>query len=1472
MRVSFTVQGREARHLVLEADPRAEVAEVAAAIAEAAGEPGRRYYLAAQRFGGRGRLGDVDMREGARLTGEPLLDDGSAGPPALIELRAVAGPGAGEVVPLSVGSFGIGSGETCAVWVPSAAEHAATVMVGPDGTAMVAVHEGAELISALPPDPGAPGPHEVPRDWFQPWPPYADLALDAGRDGVLLRWTAPFTADAAVRRSEDGTGLDFNRPPRIVEPLPRHRFRIPPPPPAPARRPFPLLTLFAPLVMGVGMVLLLHSEYFLIFAVFSPIFAVSNWISDRKSGRRKYRGLVAERADLKERLAAEIGEAVGEERAVRGALAPDPALVLHTATGPGHRLWERRRRDPDHLLLRLGTYDQPSVVEVDDAERADPLRPAPGVPGSWTVRDAPLCVALADRGVVGLAGPPERVRPLASWMLAQAAALHSPRDVRFVLLTDAAEPADWEWFRWLPHARPPYAGPPAMVGNDPETVARRVAELTAVVKARLKARGSVMGSAMFADPDVVVVLDGARRLRDVAGLVQILADGPAVRVYALCIDREVRLLPEEATAVVEDGPSGLVLRQRDQPESPPIRPDLPEPGWFDRLARALAPLRDATADDGGALPDRVRLLDLLELPEPKGEELAARWVLAPDSTAAVIGSGYDGPAVVDLVRDGPHALIAGTTGSGKSELLQTLVASLAVANRPDELTFLLVDYKGGSAFRDCVELPHTLGMVTDLDGHLVERALESLGAELRRRERLLAEHGVKDQPEYQAARRRDPQLPPLPRLVLVVDEFATLVREVPAFVSGVVSIAQRGRSLGLHLVLATQRPAGVVTADIRANTNLRIALRVTDPLESSDVIDTTDAAVIPQSIPGRALVRLAHRAVAAFQTAYSGGEHRTEDAEAPMIRTRAVAVPWSGVGRDLRQPAERAALAEDAERTDLSVLVEALREAAERLAIPEQPSPWLPALPPRITLAELPAAPAAGHALAPVAIGLEDLPALQRQRPLTIGLDTFDHLYVVGAARSGRSQTLRTIAAALADRHSIADVHFYGVDTGGALSILGELPHTGAVANRADIERVDRLLSRLGLELTRRQGLLSARNSANLTELRAGLPTGERPAHVVLFVDGWEALFGAIGEYDSGRLVDELMRLLREGAAAGMHVVMAGDRALLSGRMGTLNENRLMLRMTDRSDYMMVGLSLSGLPTVVAPGRAWMSGSSTEVQIAVIAADPSGAAQADAIRVLAASRAARDDAVPAGSRPPRIGALPSDLVFSDAFASFAEQRPLLGLLGLGGDDAGPLTVDFAGRSPVFLVCGPPGTGRSTVLLTLAVSLMASGTRIVALTPRVSPLRRLAEYSWNRVLTDPNPSAADLEAALEEVGTPCVVLVDDADLLAQVPAADAVLRRVVATGKDRGLGLAAAATPETFVQAMVGWIGDARRLRQGVLLNPQSAAEGDVIGARLPPNQLRRPARPGRGYTADPASGGLLQIALPLTELKARKEA
>ena len=1142
------------------------------------------------------RLADVGVRDGAVLgLGLPCVGPPDPYAAALMEVHAVSGSGAGLIFPLGLGSYRIGAGERCAIRVPFGPEHAATIVVGPDGTVHVVLKD-ARLLRAVDPqraDVGAAEePVAVPIDAASgtedggavPWPADADLALG----DTLLRWAPPGPPDGRAVPAGDGATLVFHRPPRAVDPVPELRFRMPAQPQRPQ--------------LGAA-----------------AVSAIDRIAAREPVDRPTHRQAMAEYRAARIRLSDEVTGVVRAERLLRLASCPDPAAVLLTATGPGRRLWERRRADADHLVLRVGTGTQPSITGID-VNRPEGRRTL-----HWPVPFVPVTVPLTEHGVFGLAGPAERIRPLAAWLAAQIAVTHAPSDVRLMLLTTPDAAYAWDWARWLPHLRPATGSPAAMVGNDAETLAQRVEELYALVTRRQQAwrtqqprQAYAAGSADPADePDVVVFIDGARLLREIPGLGYVLAEGPAVRVYAVCLEHEGGLLPPEASAVLADGRGGMTLRRRERPEAPGILADLVSPAWCDAVARGLAALRDTPPQQQEQEPsEHVPLLDLLALADPDPAAIAARWNNIPASTTVPIGADEDGALTIDLVRDGPHALIAGASGPAKSEFLRSLVASLATVNRPDELTFFLIDHGDGSEYRECVDLPHTVGLATELDAQTGSQVLSSLGAELRRRERLLSEQDADDFADYQSARRENPSLPALARLVLVVEEFAAMGERVPDFIPGLVSVARRGRTLGMHLLLATRQPAGAITSELRSAIDLRIALRTADRNESLEVIDTEGAASLS---PGRALVaRLGARSIMPFQTAHSGAAY----GEYQRSGIWAVPVPWFHLGRPLLGSTPGRAV-ENRTGTDLLVLVEALRKAAAHLAVEPQPRPWPPALPERITVAALPPTPAAAlpGGLPPVPYGLESPLGRQGRPCVALDVDALAHLYIVGAPKSGRTEALRTIAGSVAMRLSSADVHIYGLDAGGgALAETVALPHTGAVALLSDVARIDRLLARLGKELTRRQELLSSSFCGTLTELRAAAAPHARPAHLLVLIDDWNALVNVLNEYDTGRLMEDLIRLLREGAAAGLHVIVTGDASLLSGRVGSLSENRLTLRLTEP-------------PATFPPGRGRRSGERGEMQIALLSGDPSTRAQTETLRRIGRYTAQRDAAIGQEARP-----------------------------------------------------------------------------------------------------------------------------------------------------------------------------------------------------------------------------------------------
>ena len=699
---------------------------------------------------------------------------------------------------------------------------------------------------------------------------------------------------------------------------------------------------------------------------------------------------------------------------------------------------------------------------------------------------------------------------------------------------------DWSFAQWFPHFAPHF-GQNAVrtMAVSADDLALRISELTTMLDERSseQKRQSIKH---WVGPAVVVIMEHAHVLRSMPGIIRLLQEGPALGIYALCIDTDERLLPEECQTVITATAKDLRVESNKADDVFDIMPDLVSQDWLGAVAGALAPIEDGSPAEGqSAIPDHSRLLDLLDL-TPTPEQIEARWAMYPRSTACVIGESVDGPFGLDISKDGPHGLIGGTTGSGKSELLQSLVASLAVANTPQALNFVLVDYKGGAAFKYCVKLPHTVGMVTDLDNHLVSRALTSLGAELNYREHLLARAGAKDLEDYIDMREAKPSLPEIPRLLIVIDEFASLARELPDFVTGLVNIAQRGRSLGIHLLLATQRPGGVVSPEIRANTNLRIALRMTDSSESQDVIDAKDAALISKSTPGRAVVRLGSSSLIPFQSARVGGRYidpltdkTAEQTRPPFIRS--LPFPRLGVAAPQRPKSKKSS--GDVNVTDLKKLVDAINEAARREHIPQQRQPWLPALSERVELSDLQSmivrdtikASAEAEVSIPFAIG--DYPQEQRQSVVSVELSSLGNMFIVGTSRSGKSTALRTIAYSASVTYSPEYVHIYCIDGGnGAIAPLQALPNVGVVALRSETQKIERLMSKLEAECKRRSSLLSRDGYSSIDEynLSSKSSNGRLP-HIIIMLDSWDGFNSVFQNYDGGSLIDRIQILMREG-------------------------------------------------------------------------------------------------------------------------------------------------------------------------------------------------------------------------------------------------------------------------------------------------------------------------------------------------------
>lgn len=1427
-------------------------------------DPAPELFLGDSQLDPRSTIESSDIRQGAviGLRG-PSTHRGSE-PDGVVEVRTSSGPGAGRVHRLGIGTATVGSGGHCAIRVEDddVPEEALHLEVSPDGTIAISPIDDVADLTIEAPLRRAPATepivlqassletHKVKRrrrkvitelqlgERIDPLAPVPLINLDRrpvpadgvnwrvgevlGVGRVLLEQVEVTPPDASLSRSPSMPELDYNRPPRL-HPAPRtQEFSLPTEPRRPDKMPIPFLMVISPLAMSGSMFFMTRSPYSLIFMIMMPMMMLLNASGARRTQKRRYQEQREEFSRRRVQIEEAAVDSLLAERSMRRHSHPDPASVLLFATGPRARLWERRRADPDFLSLRLGTSDLPSDVVVKDSTREaheGPLR--------WTAPDVPVTIDLRRAGVLGIAGPAEECRSTACWLIAQAAALHSPTDASVWVFTDASGADAWDWVKWLPHTRNGDDHPrPIKLAHDEQNSAGMISELNS----ELEARRQVDERAREGLSHLLVVLDGARELRMATGMISLLKDGPGLHMYFICLDRTPRQLPEECRAVVEHHDRLLNLETTEELHIDAVRPDIVDQVWLDRLARALAPIRDVSTEDlSSSLPAASRLLEVIRLEQPTGELLQGRWGGGGRTTRAVIGEGTDGAFTIDVRADGPHGLIAGTTGSGKSELLQTIIASLAVGNRPDEFNFVLIDYKGGAAFKDCQRLPHTVGMVTDLDGHLTTRALESLGAELRHREHQLAAADAKDIEDYLAA--RGPGDEPMPRLLIVIDEFAALVAELPDFVTGLVDVARRGRSLGVHLILATQRPAGVVNAEIKSNTNLRIALRVTDGNDSDDVIESPAAAKIPKSFPGRAYARLGHSSLTPFQSARVGGRPRDVEGEDVISQ---------GFGwHDLPYAGQRSVV-EDSEDdvstpTDLANLVTAIQAANELIGLGPMRKPWLPPLPEQLALDGLDIAEPEEGIVPPVPIGRADIPQSQLQIDEQWDLEGSSHLMIAGQSRSGRSSALRVLAGALARQTSPADVHLYGIDAGNnALLPLVALPHVGAVVTRTQVDRIYRLLDFLGKELARRQQSLAERGHADIREQRQATGPGERLPYLVVLLDRLEGYTSAFESLDGGILIERLTGLLQEGAGVGIRFVLAADRSGVLGRISTLVEDRIMLSMSDPSDFSAIGLGNRQVPSVMPPGRAFRSGERPrEMQWALLDATGVGTDQVRALQEIGRAAHERFADLDRSLRPQRIDELPASLGIAEAMKLDAHSpSPTFVPVGVGGDTLSLQGFDPVRDGPGFLVAGPPRSGKSNALRIIVRQQLERRRQVIVFTPRISPLRDLPSHRQLRAFTGDEP-IGDIKAALAAQVRDHTVVVDDFDVVGADTPLGQLLAEHFATMRDTTSIMAVAASIDEILSLYRGLPVELKRGRTGLVLAPRASNDGDVLNARLP---------------------------------------
>lgn len=1182
------------------------------------------------------------------------------------------------------------------------------------------------------------------------------------------------------------------------------------------------------------------------------------------------------------RTALDTGKA---QRDAQYYLHPSPEQ-LWALVAEGSRVWERRPGDEDFAQVRIGLGPQSLATPLVSPETGPVDQLEPLTAGAMQrfvathgVLDAlPMAVSLRAFYHVTVSGDPQSVRASARALAGSLASLHSPEDLVIVVAAGRAELSHWEWAKWLPHVQlsdtVDGAGSRRLIGSDSR-------ELEQLLATRLTGRPRFHPNAtpLPDEPHIVVVLDGLSLPPD-----SVLAAPEGLQGVTV-----VEVVPEDLSGA--RGDLSIVV----QPHALHLEsghgivyegtPDALSYESAEALARQLAPLCMASGgDDDEPLLANLEFTDLLNLGDAASVDTKRTWRARSlaERLRVPIGVGEDGrPVMLDLKEAaqegmGPHGLCVGATGSGKSELLRTLVLGLAVTHSSETLNFVLADFKGGATFAGMAQMPHVAAVITNLadDLTLVDRMGDSIRGELNRRQEMLRDAGnYANIHDYEKARAAGAPLQPIPSLVLVIDEFSELLTAKPDFIEMFVQIGRIGRSLGVHLLLASQRLEEGRLRGLETYLSYRIGLRTFSAAESRAALGVPDAYELP-NVPGSGFLKFGTDEMVRFKAAYVSGVYRTGPTRSalggalpvdrrPVLFTAAeVPVRYAAVPQQREEtPETDDALAD----TVLDVIVrrlEAQGPAAHQVWLPPLDSPpSLDGLLPGLAAVQgrgltQPGYEGAGRLVVPV--GLVDKPYEQRRDPLWVDFSgAAGHMQIVGGPQSGKSTLLRSLIASFALTHTPHEVQFYGLDFGGGgMSAVAGLPHVGGVASRLDPEKVRRTVAEVYGVMTRREEYFRSSGISSIAEFRTKRARGQisltdQPwGDVFLVIDGW-GNFRADYEAVEGVVLDIAAR----GLGYGIHLVLTASRSMeVRANLKDHLMNRLELRLGDTMDSELDRKVAVNVPTGVpgrgqAPGKLHFMGAVPRIDGLTSDTD-----LADATAALA-TEVSRHWQAPGA---PEVRLLPRE--FPAQQLPPGDHSPRRGVaFALDEDNLEPVFVDFE-QDPFFLVFGESESGKSNLLRLLIKQLTerysGDDCKLFVVDNRrslldVTPSTHLAEYIPMSNAMDHHMSAlaelmqrrtptADVTAQqLRERswwrGPTVYVVVDDYDLVSTssgnplggltelLPFARDVGVRFIIARSTAGAGRAAY---EPFMQRM-------RELgAQGVVL-AGDPGEGDILGGVRP---------------------------------------
>ena len=1000
----------------------------------------------------------------------------------------------------------------------------------------------------------------------------------------------------------------YVRTPRIVKSLEKGHITIDPPPPPMADKSIPYLlnvgpslTMSLAMLVSVGVAInnavnggstgtLITSAVTAVSMLLGALLWPSLMRRYNKKQAQKYEAYRVSRytAYLKEKESLIQKKYDRNTRILNENLMPGPAALRDIATQKDHRLWERTPKDADFLSVRLGLGTQKFTVDIETPPDnftldEDPLlRKAMALGKKYaTMHDVPVTLSLRDKKVVGVIGD---VAEMFRLLVANLATLYAPDEVKLVLVYGEANAKIAQWANELPHVwsndrKRRYVA----TGRDEANV------LFADLEEEITAREASLSKEDSWTPYYVVLMLDESLVEGIPFRRHLVNAANKVGLSCVFFGRYFHHIPKECNVIIQKDADecGIYVKNENDNRLVTYTPDSVSDEDLHQIMAGInrIPFKAERAVSG--VPERVTFLDMYRVGNVPDLEILNHWHTntSEKSLAAPVGIKSGGEVFsldIHEKHHGCHGLVAGTTGSGKSEFLQAYILSMMIRYSPNEVAFVLVDFKGGDMARPFLKAPHLAATISNLSGNTLHRALVSLQAEVRRRQQAFNEAArqlsvdkidINSYHKYFKEKKLDK---PLPHLVIVIDEFAQLKSQHPEFMAKLIDIAQVGRSLGIHLILATQRPNGVVDPQIRSNSRFKVCLKVLDKQDSSDMIGRPEAALIKQ--PGRAYVQVGYDEIfEQIQSGYSGAEYVKKPGytDEESISIRMVSWPAESI-----RTAKRLTGEEKTGRTQLEETVSDLVALAEAENLRVKPL-WAAPLPAQLLLEEESGVPTEFNPAAwdrsgylPVPCGRVDDVENQCQYPYKVDLLEQGHLAIYGASCTGKTTLIQSLLFLLVMRHSPAQLHTLVLDFGGkGLQNIAQLPHCAAYVEGDNAQEVEAVLQTVQQLISERQKQFAKYNCTNFVSYQES--PGEKLPMILLILDNYAAF-----RERAPRCEDLLVQIVSAARACGIYLIVTGNsKGAIFYKVTEHISNRIVLNMNDSGAYR----DILNLPVPVQP-------------------------------------------------------------------------------------------------------------------------------------------------------------------------------------------------------------------------------------------------------------------------------------------------